>query len=84
MTRMKVSSLTTLRTVMVWDEAEDTVVAAEIVVVAVAVVAMVAMATAWTEMEALLPLVIQALLRAGPTHRPMVTWMMMLNSCMTT
>ena len=84
MTWTKVASLTTLRMMMVWDEATDAVVTVEVVVVAVAMVAVVAMATVWTEMEALLPLVIQALLRAVPTHRLMVTWMTMLNSCTTT
>ena len=84
MTQMKVAYLTTLRMGMVQDEAEDAVVAVEVAVVDVAMVAMVVMATALTQVEALLPLVIQALLRAGPTHRPMVTWMTMLNSCMIT
>ena len=81
MTQMKVVSLTTLRMEMVQDMAEDMVVMVEVTAVDVA---MVAMATAPTQVEAPPPLVIQALLRAGPTHRLMVTWMTMLNSYMIT
>ena len=51
MTRMKVASLTTLRMGMVQDEAEDVVVAVEVTAVAVAMVAMVVMATAPTQVE---------------------------------
>ena len=82
MTQMKVASLTTLRQGMVQDE--DAVVAAEVVVVDVAMVAVVVMAAVPTQVEALLPLVIQALLMAGPTHRLMAKWMTMLNSYMIT
>ena len=83
MTQMKVASLTTLRMAMVQDKAKDAVVMAA-VMVAVVVVAVVAVVVAQIEMEAVLPPVTQALLKAGPTHRPMVTWMTMLNSCMIT
>ena len=71
--------LTTLRMVMVQDRVEDVVVMAA-VVVAMDVVAM-AMVIARIEMEAVQPPVTQALLKARLTHRLMVTWMMMLNSC---
>ena len=65
---------------MVPDEVEAAVAMVVVVVEDMAVVAVVAMAA--TQMQvALLPLLIQALLRAGPTCRLMETWMMMSNFC---
>ena len=64
---MKEDCLTTLRMVMVLDEAGDAVAAVVVVVEDVAAVAMVAMATAWIAVAALvLPLITQCYSRLDP------------------